>query len=434
MTAVSSHYFGDDFPTGCVAEGVVRANNLQTDDEQFIAEADGLTTAAEIGVLCQQTFELGVTVRKLATSSAELRSFDERVKRFVEDVARVTSQAVESLDGQVCRIIDPEQGVLNKAVDQQMQNLAQVIDRAFDEKDKTSALNRVQEAVRTATTEANHQSTRSLRDVLSASTGDGPLAQLRETIVREVSAPFAGLAESLAKVDKMLSVEVAKRDEARKGTRQGIEFEEALAQTLAELCVVTGDVLTHTGNEPGPSGAKKGDYVVEIHATTGEAVRIVVECKKRAKLSASQMRQELDDAAENRDAAVAVMIVSSEKNAPHDMPFWRLAKHRYVVVYDDENRDALALRLAFQQARSDALGTLNERGAVDGVDLEALVAKLVDARTLMKHLAQIQGGVTKGRAALDVIQDNATTMRAELQSCLDDCDELAKSGLMGENR
>ena len=434
MTAVSSHQFGDDLPAGYLADRTVRANNLQTDDEQFIAEAEGLESAVEIGALCQETFALGVMVRRLSTSSAELRSFDERVKRFVEDVARVTSEAVESLDGEVGRIIDPEQGVLNKAVDQQLQNLSQAIDRAFDENDKRSALNRMQQAVRTATTEANQQSTKSLRDVLSVSTGDGPLAQLRETIVREVSAPFTGLAESLAKVDKMLSVEAAKREEARKGTRQGIEFEEALAQTLAELCEVTGDVLTHTGNEPGPSGAKTGDYVVDIHATTGETVRAVIECKKRAKLTAAQMRQELDDAAKNRDAIVAVMIVSSEKNSPHDMPFWRLAKHRYVVVYDDENRDALALRLAFQQARSDALSTLNDRGAVEGIDIVSLVAKLADARTLMKHLQQIQSGVTKGRAALDVIQGNATTMREELQSCLDDCDEIAKSGLVVEQR
>lgn len=429
MTAVSSHHFGDDLPTGYLADGIVRASNLQTDDEQFVAEAEGLETAAEIGDLCQKTFELGVMLRKLATSSAELRSFDDRVKRFVEDVSRVTNEAVESLDGQVGKIIDPEQGALNKAVNQQMQNLAQVIDSAFDEKDKTSALNRVQEAVLAATREANHQSTKSLRDVLSVSTGDGPLAQLRETIVREVSAPFVGLTDSLAKVDKFLTAEAAKRDESRKGTRQGIEFEEALAQTLAELCEVTGDVLTHTGNDPGPSGAKTGDYVVEIQATTGEYARAVIECKKRAKLSIAQMRKELDDAADNRDAVVAVMIVSSERNAPHDMPFWRLAKHRYVVVYDDESRDALALRLAFQQARSDALGTLSDRGAIDGIDIEGLVARLADARTLLQHLAQIQGGVTKGRTALDLIKQNATTMRAELQSCLDDCDDIAKSGM-----
>lgn len=428
MTAVSAQYFDGDIPEGYLAEGSVHASNLYTHDEQFIAEAEGLETATAIGALCQETFDLGVKMRKLAKSSAELRSFDERVKRFVEDVARVTNQAVESLDGEVGRIIDPEQGILNKAIDQQMQNLAQVIDRAFDEKDKTSALNRVQEAVLAATTAANHQSTKSLRDVLTVSTGEGPLAQLRETIVREVAAPFAGLAETIAKVDKMLSVEAAKREEASKGTRQGIEFEESLAKTLAELCEVTGDVLTHTGNEPGPSGAKTGDYVVDIHATTGETVRMVIECKK-AKLTVAQMRHELDDAAKNRDAVVAVMIVSSEKNAPHDMPFWRLAKHRSVVVYDDECRDSLALRLAFQQARADALCTLSDRGEVEGIDVEALIARLADARTLLKHLQQIRGGVTKGRAALEAIEGNANTMKEELQSCLDDCDELAKSGL-----
>ena len=233
-------HVGRELPVGYVAEGWVEANNLVTADEEFVAEAETLNDATEIGALCQKTFDLGVVIRKLATSSTELRSFDERVKRFIEDVARVTHEAVQSLDGEVCRIIDPEHGVLNEAVDQQLRNLSKAIDRAFDENDKTSALNRVEQAVRAAATEANQLSTQSLRDLLSVSTGDGPLAELRETIVREVSAPFAGLGDLLAKVDKLMAAESARHDESLKGTHQGIEFEEALARMLGELCEVTG--------------------------------------------------------------------------------------------------------------------------------------------------------------------------------------------------
>ena len=221
---------GREQPVGYVAEGWVEADNLVTADKEFVAEAETLKDATEIGALCQQTFDLGVFIRKLATSSAELRSFDERVKRFIEDVARVTHEAVQSLDGEVGRIIDPDHGVLNEAVDQQLRNLSEAIDRAFDENDKRSALNRVEQAVRTAATDANEQSTQSLRDLLSVSTGDGPLAELRETIVREVSAPFVGLGDSLAKVDKLLTAESARRDESLKGTHQGIEFEDALGR------------------------------------------------------------------------------------------------------------------------------------------------------------------------------------------------------------
>ncbi len=413
-------------PVGYVAEGWVEADNIVTADKEFVAEAETLEDATEIGVLCQQTFDLGVFIRKQATSSAELRSFDERVKRFVEDVTRVTHDAVQSLDGEVGRIIDPDHGVLNEAVDLQLRNLSEAIDRAFDENDKRSALNRVQQAVRAAATDANEQSTRSLRNLLSVSTGDGPLAELRETIVREVSAPFLNLGDSLANVDKLLTAENARRDE-RMGTHQGIEFEDALAQTLGELREVTGDVVTHTGTEPGPSGSKVGDYVVEIHTGGGAEVRIVLECKKRSTSpSVAQIRKELDEAARNRDAAVAVMVLSSERSAPHDMPLWKLAEHRYVVVYDDLTRDALALRLAFQQARSDALAMLTTRGDADVLDVDALVAKLTEARTLLSHLKQIQAGVTKARAALDTVKEHAVGMQTELLACLDVCDHLAK--------
>jgi len=425
LTTVPSK--GHEQPIGYVAESRVEANNLATTDEEFVAEAEALNDAAEIGALCQDTFDLGVFIRKLATSSAELRSFDQSVKRFIEDVTRVTHEAVQSLDGEVGRITDPDHGVLNEAVDLQLQNLSEAIDHAFDEDDKRSALNRMQEAVRTAATEANEQSTRSLRDLLSVSTGKGPLAELRDTIVREVSAPFVSFGDSLASVDKLLTAENARRDEHVKGTHQGIEFEDALAQTLGELCEVTGDVVTHTGTEPGPSGAKVGDFVVEIHTGGGAEVRIVLECKKRlTPASVDQMRKELDKAAKNRGAAVAVMVLSSESSAPHDMPLWKLAEHRYVVVYDDITRDALALRLAFQQSRSDALATLSTRGDADGLDVDALVARLVEARTLLGHLRQIQAGVTKGRAALDTVKEHAVGMQTELLACLDECDQLAK--------
>ena len=170
--------------------------------------------------------------------------------------------------------------------------------------------------------------------------------------------------------------------------------------------------------------------MVEIHTGGGAEVRIVLECKKRSTpQSVAQMRKELDGAAKNRDAAVAVMVLSSDSSAPHDMPLWKLAEHRYVVVYDDVTRDGLALRLAFQQARSDALATLITRGDADGLDVDALVAKLTEARTLLSHLKQIQSGVTKARAALDLVKEHAVGMQTELLACLDECDQLAKCGV-----
>ena len=85
---------GVEQPVGYVAEGWVEADNLMTGDEEFVAEAETLKDPAQIGALCQKTFELGVLIRKQATSSADLLSFDERVKRFIDDVSRVTHDAV----------------------------------------------------------------------------------------------------------------------------------------------------------------------------------------------------------------------------------------------------------------------------------------------------------------------------------------------------
>ncbi|BBX69246.1 hypothetical protein [Mycolicibacterium psychrotolerans] len=418
---------GAQQPVGYVTEGTVEAHNLVATDEEFVAAAEALENATEIGALCQQTFNLGVLIRRQATPNVALLSFSERVQRFDEDVQRVTHEAVQALTAEADRIANPDQGVLNEAVNRQLGFLSEAIDRAFDENDKKSALHRVEQAVRKAATEANEQASRSLRDLLSVSTGRGPLAELRETMVREVSAPFAGLSDSLKEVEKLLAAEIARRDEHQRGTQQGIEFEEAVAEELGKLCQITDDILIHTGNEPAAGGNKVGDYVIEIHTNRGAQVKMVFECKKRSTpLSVAKMRDELSTAAKNRDTAVAVMVLSGDGSATHHMPLLKLAEHRYVVVYDDLTRDAMALRLAFQQARSDALATLVTTGDGEGIDLDALVAKLAEARSLLSHLKQIQSGVRAGAKALSAIQDNAVTMQTKLLGCMDDCDQLVK--------
>ena len=414
-------------PIGYISDGTVEAHNLFTTDEEFVAAAEALNNSTEIGTLCQDTFNLGVLIRRQTTPNAALLSFGERVQRFDADVKRVTHEAVQALTAEADRIANPDQGVLNEAVNRQLGFLSEAIDRAFDESDKKSALNRVEQAVRKAATEANEEASRSLRDLLSVSTGRGPLAELRETMVREVSAPFAGLADSLKEVEKLLNAEIARRDERQKGTQQGIDFEEAVAEELGKLCQITGDVLVHTGTEPAAGGKKVGDYVIELHTSRGAQVKMVFECKKRSTpLPVTKMRDELNAAARNRDAAVAVMVLSGDGSATHHMPLLKLAEHRYVVVYEDLTRDAMALRLAFQQARSDALATLVANGDVEGIDLDALIAKLAEARSLLTHLKQIQSGVRAGVKALSTIQDNAVTMQTKLLGCMDECDQLVK--------
>lgn len=419
---------GDQQPIGYVSEGAVEAHNLVTTDEEFLAVAEALNSASEIGALCQETFNLGVLVRRQTTPNAALLSFGERVQRFSEDVHRVTHEAVQALTAEAERIANPDQGVLNEAVNRQLGFLSEAIERAFDEDDKKSALNRVEKAVRKAATEANEEASRSLRDLLSVSTGSGPLAELRETMVREVSAPFAGLADSLKELQNLLNSEIVRRKEFERGTQQGVEFEEAVAKELGKLCQITDDVLIHTGTEPAAGGKKVGDYVIELHTNRRSEVRIVIECKKRSTpLSVAKMRDELNAAAKNRDAAVAVMVLSGDGSATHHMPLLKLAEHRYVVVYDDAIRDAMALRLAFQQARSDALATLVTNGDVEGIDLDSLIAKLAEARSLLSHLKQIQSGVRAGARALSTIQDNAVTMQTKLLGCMDECDQIVKA-------
>lgn len=220
----------------------------------------------------------------------------------------------------------------------------------------------------------------------------------------------------------MASADEARRLERLRGTAQGGDYEEDVAQLLAEMGQSSGDLVHHTAAETGTLGhSKVGDHVVEIHTASGSLVRVVFESKKRKRITLQNIRDELDTAATNRDARAALMVLSSEDSAPNRLPFQRIGVGRYIVVYDEGNRDALALRVAYQQARADALTLygLERGGDTPSIDLEALSARLAEARTLLENTSRIGAGIRKAQSSLDSTLRLGEKMRNDIMETLD---------------
>lgn len=415
-------------PVGYIDDGWVEADNIRTNEPQVVAAVERLDSVEDVGQLCQSVFDLGVAVWTLSQSRQISTDLSREVDRFRSDVNLATANAIATISEQVARVTEPESGVLASAVEREVAGLKTAVADAFDANDKSSALSRIEECVANVAGTSKAQTVEAVRQVLNPSAGSGPLVDLRETIVREISMPLAQVTSSVAQLKEMAAADMATRAERALGTAQGTDYETRVAELLAEMGQSSGDIVTETGSQAGSLGnAKVGDHVVEIATGDGSPVRVVFESKKRSqRITVQKIREELDMAADNREASVAVMVLSSESLAPNRMPFQRIGPGRYTVVYREDTGDALALRVAFQQARTDALLLhRSERSAEENpVDIEALLGLIGEARALLDQTSRIASGIRKARSSLDATLKLGDKMRDDIINILDECQTL----------
>ena len=146
-----------------------------------------------------------------------------------------------------------------------------------------------------------------LAQLLDPTRMGSPLHQFRS----EVSKGFEALNERLTAIE---AAATARAGERARSAAKGADFEDLLEGMLADAVRGTDHLVERTSDEAGHViRSKKGDFVLTVDPATtrGAAVRIVVECKDRA-ISGRAMRDELTEAKRNRDAAVGLVVFSTD--------------------------------------------------------------------------------------------------------------------------
>ena len=164
------------------------------------------------------------------------------------------------------------------------------------------------------------------------------LARMRKELIEVLESHRKANSEFQADVQAKLEAMTARREESRRSTQHGMEFEEAVFDFVNERSQKAGHIATHTGNTSGSiSRSRVGDAVIEMgpeHAAAG--ARIVVEAKEDRSYNLAKVRQELDTAKKNRDAGVGLFVMS-KSTAPNGLePFGRYGND-IVVVWDKED-------------------------------------------------------------------------------------------------
>ncbi len=399
----------------------VIASNLRIDDADFAAELSRLDDSQVAGQICQSALELGVRVRKIANTSADALQLGEQVKRLDETFHRVTETCSDDILRSVRLATDADTGLIANAVKRETSALSKVISGAFDENDKTSALSKIQDAVNGSVERIGEASIQSVRDLLDAANPASPMSLLRAGIRKDVVKPVTEMLSTVREVKEAIEVRLAVQTAQQKGTQKGRKYEELTGACLEGCASVAGDVMENVGDTEGFLGSKAGDHVLTMCNNAGDSVRVVFESKDR-KLSLRKTAEELCDAARNRNAEVGVAVFSAQSNAPANSPFSRIGEGRYVVVYDKETEDPLALRVAYQAARSEAIALL-QRKSCGEIDVDFVLERVADARKQLDLINQIEKGLNQAQTGMDASRTTARELRDRLRGILDRLDE-----------
>lgn len=312
--------------------------------------------------------------------------------------------------------LEAKHGNLNTALSK---NMADVVSEfSLDRPD--SALSRLVQRVETAQ--------RSLTSELSLDNEASALSRLQKMLEdnhKEQVAMANRLSESLNVAIGQLQ---ARREEAAKSTRHGLEFEVSVGEQLRAICEAAGDVVRDCGTSTGLIPNKKvGDFVVTIGPEKAAAnAKIVIEAKESASYDLAATLEEADVARRNRGAGVCV-FVHSDKTAQAGIPVFSRYGHDIVVRWhaDDPGTDVwLKAALMVATAMSVRAATHDKQDAASFQVVDNAIARM---RKQIEGFEVIRTSANTSSNAAGKILERAKIMEESLLSQVEAlCSEVAK--------
>ncbi|MFB6202655.1 MAG: hypothetical protein ABEI98_11690 [Halorhabdus sp.] len=342
--------------------------------------------------LAAQAFRIGLTTLRLAETSKDLehvkQEFDNMHSAIKSDVEAMQSDLEERFgdEGDVPTLLDDylgEDGEVQALLDDALGDDGQLADRLDAE------LGEDGERIQTA---------------LDPDREGTPTNRLRAQLMERID----GLRDKIAE-------EAGVAQERQQSPQKGHDFEETVAGLLDDAVYGTNDTVRHTGDERGALDDKKGDHVVTL-GETGQ--RIVIESKSEDDYYQPRIKEQLDQALENRDADIAVFVSECESYVPDKVGYFKeFDKQRLAVCLsedEDDDLDAGFLQIALNWARMRAVEKYVDTGAE--LDTEVIQARVESARDRVEQVSSLK---KKCRS----ITDTAQAIRSELDELRDDVTE-----------
>jgi hypothetical protein len=376
------------------SEGRLAIESLEIEDEdavEFVSQYD----EAEREDVVAEALSIGLTTMRLMDTSQDV----EYVERRLSDLEDELTEEVETFQEELEEKLGDD-GDLQEALDDHIGEdgtLQERIEAAFS--DDGPFVERLNE-------ELGEDGER-IRAALDPDTEGSPTYRLEQRIKDEISSIR----------DKIVEEE-AESDLRSRTYLKGGDFEDSLQQILDEIVRQTPNNVEYTGDKTGQIGRDVGDFVVHL-ADTGQ--NIVVEAKTES-YSTQNIKDEMEHALQNRDAAYGLFVTDSLENLPRTKTGWfhEFPDQNTVVVAmsesDDEDIEPGYLRIAFNWARMRAVQAYAEVGS--GFDPEELQSELNEIEEDITRFQTVRGQCTEIRKSRESIEETLDSIESDIQNRL----------------
>lgn len=217
-----------------------------------------------------------------------------------------------------------------------------------------------------------------------------------------------------------LSEMQARRSEAQRSTRHGLEFEQSLYELLFSQSEQAGDVCTSTGQLAGRvRNSRRGDFVIKMgpeHVAAGE--RVVVEAKQDASYTLTKALADMKPARENRAAGVGIFVFSA-RTAPTSLsPFGRYDNDIVVVWNVEDQASDIYVEAALSVAK--ALLVRAQADVAESADFEAIERAILEITRQAEQLKEIQTAGETAEKAVARMRNRARIVQEGLDRPLAD--------------
>ena len=255
--------------------------------------------------------------------------------------------------------------------------------------------------------------------VAALRTSSGQMTESVEKIVKDAVTKLDNGFESQKKsyvdsqteVLQKLTEMTVRRQEAEKGTRHGLVFEEAVFRFASERCQFAGDFAVHTGNSTGLiRNNRKGDVVVELGPEAVAAgAKIVVEAKEDGSYNLQKAREEMEEARKNRGAGIGVFVFS-KRTAPDGLEAFNRYGNDVVVVWDAEDPASDVFLSAGLSVAKALCARANVQAKETGADFEAIERAILEIERQSGGLDEITRLTTTIKGNSEKVIDRARIM------------------------
>ncbi|WP_254821943.1 hypothetical protein [Haloglomus halophilum] len=387
------------------AGGSVTIDSLQIEDEElceFLLQHE----ESEYPEKVSQALTIGMKTMQLMDTSQEVEYVERRLSNLEDSL---TAQ-VEAFQDELQRKLGDD-GELHQALDEHMGEegtLESRIEAAFD--DDGPFVERLNE-------ELGEDGER-IQAALDPDKEGSPTHRLEQRLKNEI--------ESIR--DKIVEEET-EADLRSRTYLKGGDFEDSVHDILNEIVRQTPNNVEFTGDTTGETGREVGDFVFNL-ADTDQ--KIAVEAKTEY-YPTQDIKDEMEAAIQNRDAAYGVFVTDTLENLPSTKTGWFHEfpdQNTVVVALSETAEDEIEpgyLRIAMSWARMRAVQAHAEVGS--DFDPEDLRAELNEIESDLDRFKAIRGQCTEIKNSRERIETTLSEIERDITARLGTIEaELSKAG------